>query len=79
MVTPVRGWLVVDDACEARTKSRVIGVGLTVEVRRDGGGDGALVVGGYRDIPVVTAGTGDCDSRGAGSESEDSSREVHDD
>ena len=56
MVTPVRGWLVVDDACEARTKSRVIGVGLAVEVRRDGGGDGAWVPLHHVDLGRVVAG-----------------------
>lgn len=78
MVTPVGGRLVVDDAGEARTKSRVIGVGLAVEVRRHGGDNRAIVVCGYRDIPVVTSSTRDCDGRGAGSESEDSSRKAHD-
>ena len=79
MVTPVGGRLVVDDAGEARTESRIIGVGFAVEVRSDGGDDGGVVERGYHDTPVVTAGTRDCDGRGAGSESEDSSREAHDD
>ena len=79
MVTPVGSRLVIDDAGEARAKGRIIGVGLAVEVCTNSGAEAGVVVRGYRNIPVVTAGTGDCDGRSAGSESEDSSREVHDD
>ena len=79
MVTPVGGRLVIDDAGEARAKARIIGVGLAVEVRSNSGAEVGVVVRGYRNIPVVTAGTGDCDGRSAGSESEESSREAHDD
>lgn len=78
VVAPVGGRLVVDVAGEAVVEARLIGVGLAVEVCGNGGTEAGIVVLRDHDAPGITLSTGDSDSRGAGSESEDGSREAHD-
>lgn len=75
-VAPVGGLLVVDEAGEG-SKAGIIGVGLALEGRSNGCAEAGVVVLGDPGEPVVSCGTGDSNSRGAGSESEDGGREVH--